>query len=163
MDARTVGAVAELTGVPVRTLHHYHHIGLVVPSVRTAAEYRGYTDSDSNDCTSCWGTGPPACRSMRSACCSTSPASTSSTDSSTNSLCCGSVQMSCRTTSEPWRNSWQPIVEVFSSAPRNRSRSSGPHTDVNVHHNTVTRILEAWTEYAPVYWEAERVGELAPA
>lgn len=36
-------------------------------------------------------------------------------------------------------------------------------TDVNVHHNTVTRILEAWAEYAPVYWEAERVGELAPA
>ncbi|MCZ4553625.1 DUF2637 domain-containing protein [Gordonia rubripertincta] len=36
-------------------------------------------------------------------------------------------------------------------------------TDVNVHHNTVTRILEAWAEYAPVYWEAERVDELAPA
>ena len=46
MDARTVGAVADLTGVSVRTLHHYHHIGLVVPGVRTAAGYRGYTDSD---------------------------------------------------------------------------------------------------------------------
>ena len=46
MDARTVGAVAELTGVSVRTLHHYDHIGLVVPSVRTAAGYRRYTDSD---------------------------------------------------------------------------------------------------------------------
>jgi DNA-binding transcriptional MerR regulator len=46
MDARTVGAVAELTGVSVRTLHHYDHIGLVVPSVRTAAGYRGYTDGD---------------------------------------------------------------------------------------------------------------------
>jgi DNA-binding transcriptional MerR regulator len=49
MDAReaaTVGAVAELTGVSVRTLHHYHHIGLVVPGVRTAAGYRGYTDAD---------------------------------------------------------------------------------------------------------------------
>jgi DNA-binding transcriptional MerR regulator len=46
MDARTVGLVAELTGVSVRTLHHYDHIGLVVPSVRTAAGYRGYTDSD---------------------------------------------------------------------------------------------------------------------
>lgn len=44
--ARTVGAVAELTGVSVRTLHHYDHIGLVVPSVRTAAGYRGYTDAD---------------------------------------------------------------------------------------------------------------------
>lgn len=46
MDAITVGSVATLTGVSVRTLHHYDHIGLVVPSVRTAAGYRGYTDAD---------------------------------------------------------------------------------------------------------------------
>ena len=46
MDASTVGAVATLTGVSVRTLHHYDHIGLVVPSVRTSAGYRGYTDAD---------------------------------------------------------------------------------------------------------------------
>ncbi|OBA90501.1 transcriptional regulator [Mycobacteriaceae bacterium 1482268.1] len=46
MDAKTVGAVATLTGVSVRTLHHYHQIGLVVPSVRTAAGYRGYADAD---------------------------------------------------------------------------------------------------------------------
>lgn len=46
MDAKTVGAVAALTGVSVRTLHHYDHIGLVVPSVRTSAGYRGYTDVD---------------------------------------------------------------------------------------------------------------------
>jgi DNA-binding transcriptional MerR regulator len=46
MDANTVGAVAALTGVSVRTLHHYDHIGLVVPSVRTQAGYRGYTDAD---------------------------------------------------------------------------------------------------------------------
>jgi DNA-binding transcriptional MerR regulator len=46
MDAKTVGAVATLTGVSVRTLHHYDHIGLVVPSVRTPAGYRGYTDAD---------------------------------------------------------------------------------------------------------------------
>lgn len=45
-EARSVGAVAELTGVSVRTLHHYDHIGLVVPSVRSAAGYRGYTDAD---------------------------------------------------------------------------------------------------------------------
>jgi DNA-binding transcriptional MerR regulator len=32
--------------VSVRTLHHYDHIGLVVPSVRTPAGYRGYTDGD---------------------------------------------------------------------------------------------------------------------
>src|ERR1700741_3333031 len=46
MYANTVGAVAALTGVSVRTLHHYDHIGLVVPSVRTPAGYRGYTDAD---------------------------------------------------------------------------------------------------------------------
>src|SRR5690349_18796677 len=42
----SVGAVAALTGVSVRTLHHYDHIGLVVPSTRTAAGYRNYTDAD---------------------------------------------------------------------------------------------------------------------
>jgi DNA-binding transcriptional MerR regulator len=46
MDANTVGTVAALTGVSVRALHHYDHIGLVVPSVRTPAGYRGYTDAD---------------------------------------------------------------------------------------------------------------------
>jgi DNA-binding transcriptional MerR regulator len=46
MDANTVGAVAALTGASVRALHHYDHIGLVVPSVRTPAGYRGYTDAD---------------------------------------------------------------------------------------------------------------------
>lgn len=46
MDVRTVGSVAALTGLSVRTLHHYDHIGLVVPSVRTPAGYRGYTDAD---------------------------------------------------------------------------------------------------------------------
>ena len=46
MNAITVRAVATLTGVSVRTLHHYDHIGLVVPSVRTPAGYRGYTDAD---------------------------------------------------------------------------------------------------------------------
>jgi DNA-binding transcriptional MerR regulator len=46
MDVKTVGAVAALTGVSVRTLHHYDQIGLVVPSVRTAAGYRGYADAD---------------------------------------------------------------------------------------------------------------------
>lgn len=34
---------------------------------------------------------------------------------------------------------------------------------VNVHHSTVARILEAWAERAPDYWEAERLDELAPA
>src|SRR5262245_34139797 len=46
MAAKTVGAVTALTGVSVRTLHHYDHIGLVVPTVRTPAGCRGYTDAD---------------------------------------------------------------------------------------------------------------------
>ncbi|WP_083975166.1 MerR family transcriptional regulator [Kitasatospora mediocidica] len=38
----TVGRVAELAAVSVRTLHHYDEIGLVQPSARTAAGYRAY-------------------------------------------------------------------------------------------------------------------------
>ena len=36
-DAYTVGAVARLAGVSVRTLHHYHQVGLLSPSGRSAA------------------------------------------------------------------------------------------------------------------------------
>jgi MerR family transcriptional regulator, thiopeptide resistance regulator len=38
----TVGAIARLSGVSVRTLHHYDAIGLVVPGERTPAGYRRY-------------------------------------------------------------------------------------------------------------------------
>jgi DNA-binding transcriptional MerR regulator len=38
--------VARLTGVSVRTLHHYDSIGLLVPGGRTTAGYRLYTDAD---------------------------------------------------------------------------------------------------------------------
>ena len=38
--------VARLTGVSVRTLHHYDAIGLLVPGGRTAAGYRLDTDAD---------------------------------------------------------------------------------------------------------------------
>jgi MerR family transcriptional regulator, thiopeptide resistance regulator len=43
---RTVGEVAELAGVTVRTLHHYDEIGLLVPGARSDAGYRlyGYED-----------------------------------------------------------------------------------------------------------------------
>jgi len=41
-----IGAFARVAQVSVRTLHHYDHIGLVVPSIRTPAGYRGYTDAD---------------------------------------------------------------------------------------------------------------------
>jgi MerR family transcriptional regulator, thiopeptide resistance regulator len=41
-----VGAVAGLTGVSVRTLHHYDETGLLQPSGRTAAGYRLYSPQD---------------------------------------------------------------------------------------------------------------------
>jgi MerR family transcriptional regulator, thiopeptide resistance regulator len=41
-----VGQVAELSGVTVRTLHHYDAIGLLVPSQRSEAGYRLYDASD---------------------------------------------------------------------------------------------------------------------
>jgi DNA-binding transcriptional MerR regulator len=38
--------VAELAGVTIRTLHHYEHIGLLVPSDRSPAGYRIYAEAD---------------------------------------------------------------------------------------------------------------------
>lgn len=42
----TVGRAAGLSGVTVRTLHHYEQIGLVVPGGRSSSGYRLYSDSD---------------------------------------------------------------------------------------------------------------------
>lgn len=42
----SVGRVAGLTGVTVRTLHYYDEVGLVRPSARTAAGYRAYSAGD---------------------------------------------------------------------------------------------------------------------
>lgn len=42
----TVGEVARLARVSVRTLHHYHEIGLLEPSARSAAGYRLYLAAD---------------------------------------------------------------------------------------------------------------------
>lgn len=42
----SVGRVAGLAGVTVRTLHHYDAVGLVRPSARTAAGYRAYAADD---------------------------------------------------------------------------------------------------------------------
>jgi DNA-binding transcriptional MerR regulator len=42
----SVGQVAELFGVTVRTLHHYDEIGLVRPVGRSPAGYRLYTEGD---------------------------------------------------------------------------------------------------------------------
>lgn len=41
-----VGELAEQTGLTVRALHHYHGIGLLVPSARTGAGHRLYTEDD---------------------------------------------------------------------------------------------------------------------
>jgi DNA-binding transcriptional MerR regulator len=43
---RTVSEVAELTGVTVRTLHHYDELGLLRPSERSDAGYRLYSYDD---------------------------------------------------------------------------------------------------------------------
>ena len=45
-DSLTVGEIAELARVTVRTLHHYDEIGLVSPGERTDAGYRTYGRSD---------------------------------------------------------------------------------------------------------------------
>ncbi len=46
MNELTVGAVAELAGVSVRTLHHYDELGLLEPGERSRAGYRLYTAAD---------------------------------------------------------------------------------------------------------------------
>jgi MerR family transcriptional regulator, thiopeptide resistance regulator len=43
---KTVGEVAELAGVTVRTLHHYDELGLLSPSDRSEAGYRLYSYAD---------------------------------------------------------------------------------------------------------------------
>lgn len=42
----TVGAIARLSGITVRTLHHYGAIGLAVPGERSPAGYRRYGPAD---------------------------------------------------------------------------------------------------------------------
>jgi DNA-binding transcriptional MerR regulator len=42
----TIGEMARLAGVSVRTLHHYDQVGLLVPSGRTNSGYRQYTTAD---------------------------------------------------------------------------------------------------------------------
>ena len=45
-EGYSVGDVARLSGVTVRTLHHYDAIGLLAPSGRTGAGYREYSAKD---------------------------------------------------------------------------------------------------------------------
>ena len=42
----TVGQIAEVAGVTVRTLHHYDALGLLTPDARSEAGYRLYEDAD---------------------------------------------------------------------------------------------------------------------
>jgi len=42
----SIGELARLAGVTIRTLHHYDEIGLLTPSERTGAGYRRYSDDD---------------------------------------------------------------------------------------------------------------------
>jgi DNA-binding transcriptional MerR regulator len=46
MEEMTVGAVSKLSGVTVRTLHHYDEIGLLTPSERSPSGYRLYGPDD---------------------------------------------------------------------------------------------------------------------
>ncbi|PTR43604.1 DNA-binding transcriptional MerR regulator [Rhodococcus sp. OK611] len=45
-DGYTVGELARLSGVSVRTLHHYDAIGLLTPHARSTANHRRYTGAD---------------------------------------------------------------------------------------------------------------------
>lgn len=45
-DLRTVGEVAELLGLSVRTLHHWEESGLVTPTARTWSNYRLYSRTE---------------------------------------------------------------------------------------------------------------------
>ncbi len=45
-ESYPIEAVAELSGVTVRALHHYDEIGLLSPRARTPAGYRRYDDAD---------------------------------------------------------------------------------------------------------------------
>ncbi len=46
VDEYTVGEVARLSGVSVRTLHHYDSVGLLSPGARSPSGYRLYREAD---------------------------------------------------------------------------------------------------------------------
>ena len=43
---RTIGEVAEIAHITVRTLHHYDELGLLAPSERSESGYRLYSYDD---------------------------------------------------------------------------------------------------------------------
>jgi hypothetical protein len=48
-----IGEIAKLTGLTVRTLHHYDHIGLLMPSQYSETGHRLYIDKIFISCTKC--------------------------------------------------------------------------------------------------------------
>ena len=46
MTTYTIGQLARMAGVSVRTLHHYDQIGLLAPSARTESDYRLYGEAE---------------------------------------------------------------------------------------------------------------------
>lgn len=46
MRKYTVKEVANISGISIRTLHYYDHIGLLIPNKRSAAGYRVYTENE---------------------------------------------------------------------------------------------------------------------
>ena len=46
MQRYTVNQVAQMSGVSVRTLHHYHEIGLLIPATLGENRYRYYAEAD---------------------------------------------------------------------------------------------------------------------
>ncbi len=46
MKKYTAKGLSKLAGVSVRTLHHYDHIGLLKPAIRTEAKYRLYGENE---------------------------------------------------------------------------------------------------------------------
>ncbi len=46
MNSYSIGEVATLAGITVRTLHHYDEVGLLSPQARSTAGYRRYCDAD---------------------------------------------------------------------------------------------------------------------
>jgi MerR-like DNA binding protein len=89
MDAEdyTVGVVAELTGVSVRTLHHYDEIGLLRPSGRNAAGYRLYSPEDLRRLQRVLFTGSSASASTRSSSSSMIPGLATVTTCSVSASC----------------------------------------------------------------------------
>jgi DNA-binding transcriptional MerR regulator len=46
VELHQIGAVADRTGLSLRTIRHYEEVGLVIPSGRSAGGFRLYTEAD---------------------------------------------------------------------------------------------------------------------